>query len=83
MDTPSADREIIRIIQDYSRELRSLITLEGVYLFGSFVNGNANDHSDIDVLVVSRDFTGDIIEDMKHLLKLRRKVYRRIEPHPV
>ncbi|QQK76868.1 hypothetical protein HUG15_15715 [Salicibibacter cibarius] len=42
----------------------------------------ATEDSDIDVAVVANDFTGDSIEGTMRLMKIRREVDVRIEPHP-
>ena len=50
-------------------------------MFGSYVRGTFNEDSDIDIAVVLDDY--DDSQDMLlELMKLRRKVDSRIEPHP-
>lgn len=83
MDNGNFREEIASVIKRYYIELKKVISLDGVYIFGSYAKGTFTDDSDIDVLVVSPDFKGDIIEDMRLLMKLRRKIDRRIEPHPI
>lgn len=83
MDIQRAGKEVIPIIEKYSQELSRVISLSGVYIFGSYSRKNFSEFSDIDVLVVSPDFINDPIEDLQLLMKLRRKIDRRIEPHPV
>ena len=75
--------EIKKIAQKYAETLKHDLKISGVYLFGSSINGNFTQDSDIDVAVVSEDFTGDIIDDTFKLMKIRRKIDNRIEPHPV
>jgi predicted nucleotidyltransferase len=58
------------------------IGLTNVYLFGSYVCGEPTADSDIDVAVVSDDMSGDVIEDGVRLMRCRRNVDLRIEPHP-
>ena len=53
------------------------------YLFGSYRLGKASRDRDIDLLVVSPDFTDNVIEDRMKLMRARREVDYRIEPHPV
>jgi len=74
---------IIDIVSRYADALRETISLEGVYLFGSYARGDATPESDIDVLVVSPDFSDDVIANQMLLLRSRRKIDLRIEPHPV
>ncbi len=83
MATVSSRNEIINIIEHYAEELRKEIHLEQLYLFGSYVSGTANSDSDINVLVVSSDFSDDIMENQMLLRRIRRKIDLRIEPHPV
>lgn len=74
---------IINIIREYLLLLKKHdVTYKKVYLFGSQVSGNVTDDSDIDLAIVSDDFSGDTIEDSLYLMKLRRQVDSRIEPHP-
>lgn len=49
----------------------------------NFVNGNHDQDSDIDIAIVTDDFSGDIIEDTLKLMRIRRKIDARIEPHPL
>ena len=71
------------IVAKYVRAMRARrIHPLSVYLFGSYVHGKANDDSDIDVAVISEDFSGDVIEDGVLLMRCRRNVDLRIEPHP-
>lgn len=81
MDKKNVEKTIKDIVLMYSEELKKVLKIEGVYIFGSYAKGTFNAESDIDVLIVSSDFTGDIIEDMQLVMKLRRKIDRRIEPH--
>jgi predicted nucleotidyltransferase len=46
------------------------------------VTGTSDEQSDIDVAVVSDDFSGDLVEDTFKLMQIRRQVDNRIEPHP-
>jgi predicted nucleotidyltransferase len=52
-------------------------------LFGSHATGTANEDSDIDLMIISSNFSGDIIEDSMKLMRLRRGIDNRIEPHPI
>ena len=51
--------EIANIVARYVRDLEAQdIRVEKAYLFGSQLRGEANEWSDIDVVVVSPDFSG-------------------------
>ena len=45
-----------RIAQDYASEVRKTLDPQKVILFGSYVNGNPHEWSDIDIAVVFNDF---------------------------
>ncbi len=58
------------------------IQLERAILFGSYAKGTADKWSDIDVALVSKDFTGIGFYDRKRINPFIIKVDSRIEPHP-
>jgi predicted nucleotidyltransferase len=71
------------IVQRYLQELaRNNIPVEKAIIFGSYVNGNPREESDIDVALISTAFTGDRFEDRRRIVPLRRKIDTRIEPMP-
>lgn len=51
------------------------------YLFGSYVKGNFNEDSDIDLALVMADMSNGFIMQIE-LMKISRKFDTRIEPHP-
>jgi uncharacterized protein len=57
------------------------ITFKKVILFGSAANGNSNENSDIDVALVSDQFSGNPFSDW-HLLSPINIKFSEIEPHP-
>jgi len=77
----SADN-VRRITDQYATLLRDHIKLDKVILYGSFAKGHPHADSDIDVAVVSPDFTGDRLEDQLQLMRFRRQIDLRIEPIP-
>jgi len=50
------------------------------YLFGSFARGKARKDSDIDLALISSDFSGNRYLDSLKIIPLRRKIDSRIEP---
>ena len=77
------DKEIIeKIARRYAEMVNKEITISQAYLYGSFAKGTNNEDSDIDIAIVAEGFTGDNIEDTFKLMKIRRKIDNRIEPHP-
>jgi predicted nucleotidyltransferase len=75
--------ELDQIIRQYAEIVKGLIHLDAIYLFGSFARGTADKDSDIDLFVVSSDWTDNIIDDTMLLMRARRKVDLLIEPHPI
>ena len=58
------------------------ISIQKALLFGSYVKGNYREDSDIDLAIVSSNFTGDRFSDRRMLVPLRRGIDSRIEPMP-
>jgi predicted nucleotidyltransferase len=58
------------------------IKIDKAYLFGSYAKECAADESDIDVAIISTDFSGDRFADRRKVVPLRRKIDRRLEPVP-
>lgn len=52
-----------------------------IYLFGSYAKGNFNEDSDIDIAIVFKDYSS-LMDMQLELMRLRRKIDSRIEPHP-
>jgi predicted nucleotidyltransferase len=83
MATSSSITTVERIIEEYIGRVRqSGISPTQVYLFGSFAKGNDDEWSDIDLAVVSADFSTNGMEEQLRLMRLRWDVDVRIEPHP-
>jgi len=74
--------EIRRIAEQYVRLINAAMKVKKAYLYGSAVSGRFTKNSDIDIAIVADDFSGDVIEDLLMLMKLRRQIDNRIEPHP-
>lgn len=75
--------DISQLIRQYAAVLKQTMQVDAIYLFGSYAKGEANPDSDIDVLVLSPDFTDDVTENQMQLMRARRKIDLRIEPHPI
>lgn len=77
------DGSIIKVIKNYIGNIaRHNIRIEKVYLFGSYARGTAGTDSDIDIALISKDFSGDRFNDRRRIVPLRRKIDRRLEPMP-
>ena len=57
------------------------LIFDKVFLFGSYAQGTATEWSDIDLMLVSKNFTLDTFENLKLYLKINIK-YPIIETHP-
>ena len=73
------DREIIEIIRSYKSLLQNLYTIDKIYLFGSYARDKAREDSDIDLAIFLNEAISYELE--LELMKLRRKIDLRIEPH--
>ena len=74
---------IIEIIRRYIEELeKNQIHIAEAIIFGSYARGKAKPESDIDIALISNDFTGDRFEDRRRIVPLRRIIDSRIEPIP-
>lgn len=52
-----------------------------INLFGSYAKGNYNDESDINIDIVFKNYS-ILLEMQLEMMRLRKKIDRRIEPHP-
>jgi len=58
------------------------IDVHEAYLFGSVAMDKADEYSDIDIAIVSKNFTGIPFYDVKKISKFRRAIDLRLEVHP-
>jgi len=71
----------ISVARQYANAISSTLGCKKVILFGSYAKGCYTDDSDIDIAVVFKDYASAM--DMQlELMRLRRKIDSRIEPHP-
>ena len=74
---------IIDKIKLFVKELeKEKLQIEKVFLFGSYAKNTANEWSDIDLAVVSDDFTGDRMVDYDRFVNAILSIDRSIEPIP-
>ena len=76
------DNRIMESIKKYIEKISQYYKIEAIILFGSYAKGTENEDSDIDIAIISSDFS-DIIEDGAKLIGLTWKIDTRIEPHPI
>lgn len=74
--------EIESIARSYVRLLNQERRIDKAYLYGSYAKGSNNTWSDIDLALVSPDFSEDLFQERIHLMKLALQVDDRIEPTP-
>jgi predicted nucleotidyltransferase len=74
-------REAIIIAQQYVDLVNQTYPVKQAFLFGSFAKSNSHLDSDIDIALVL-DRSEDIMETQIAMMKLRRSIDLRIEPHP-
>lgn len=68
------------IAQNFADVVKQRFTVSQSFLFGSFAKGNFHEESDIDIAVVFKDYGN--VENMRlELMRIRRKIDSRIEPH--
>lgn len=73
--------EALRIANAYIDSLSSKYVIVQAFMFGSFAKGTNHEDSDIDIAIVVKNVS-DIIDTQIEMMKLRRKIDLRIEPHP-
>jgi len=72
---------VINTVVRYAEAVTKEFSPFAIVLFGSYVNGNPREDSDIDVGVVFDDYKGDWRQTASKLWRLRRNVSFDIEPH--
>lgn len=73
--------DAVKIAERYAEAVKANFSYIRIILFGSYAKGNFNDDSDIDIAVVFKDYD-NLMEMQLELMRLRRKIDSRIEPHP-
>ncbi len=69
-------------VETFLNELHQRYRIEAAYLYGSQAKGTAGSWSDIDLAVVSPDFSDDLFEERLALMHLAARIDDRIEPFP-
>ena len=76
------NRRVIDTVKQYIMIIPKDFGVKKAYLFGSFAKGSEKEGSDIDIALVLENMP-DFFYAQKQLMKLRRKIDLRIEPHPI
>ena len=73
--------DALKIAHEYAESLRGKFDFIKIFLFGSYAKGNYNEDSDIDIAVVFKDYN-NLLDIQLELMRVRRTIDSRIEPHP-
>lgn len=76
------NQPIINTVEKYLKSIPKEFNLKKAFLFGSFARGNQNEDSDIDIALIIGNMDNFFLAQIQ-LMKLRRKIDLRIEPHPI
>ena len=74
-------RDALIVAQRYANIVHANYSNIRIILFGSYAKGNYTEDSDMDIAVVLKDYA-NLMDMQLELMRLRRKVDSRIEPHP-
>ena len=74
--------EIENILLKYIAQVKQWKQVSKAYLYGSYAKGSAGRWSDIDVAIISPDFSGDLFDERVFLMKIALRLDDRIEPSP-
>lgn len=74
-------KDALDIAEKYAEAVKSKYNFVKIILFGSYAKGNFNEDSDIDIAVILKDYN-NLMDIQLDLMRLRRKIDSRIEPHP-
>jgi predicted nucleotidyltransferase len=66
----------------FAKLVKKNMQVKQIYLFGSYAKKSNHIDSDIDIAVVSDDFSKNHMDNMLKLMRLRREIDAMIEPHP-
>ena len=81
MDKRLVERGIDETIVKYIDEVSKYYEIEAIIVFGSYAKGTNNEDSDIDIALIFKNLENDVIDEELNLMRLRRKIDTRIEPH--
>ena len=73
--------QIMEQINNFIEQIKKHYDIDAIYLFGSQAKGLANENSDIDLAVVSKDVK-DHHNDMVKMMIISSKCAIDVEPHP-
>lgn len=74
------DKKVAEIVRLYALEVKKVLPVKMIILFGSWAKGKAGKSSDIDIAVVVEEFSGDYLKVNSELFNIVRRVDKKIEP---
>jgi len=74
--------DIVDTVNRYMMLLPDDLGVKKAYIFGSYAHGKEKEDSDIDIALIVENMP-DFFSTQRQLMKLRRKIDLRIEPHPI
>jgi predicted nucleotidyltransferase len=74
--------DVVASVERFLALLRQRLRVDALYLYGSQASGTAHPWSDIDVAVVSPDFSDNLFEERVTLMRWAAAIDDRIEPQP-
>jgi predicted nucleotidyltransferase len=75
-------RAIAQSVEYFLKAVQQRQRVKAAYVFGSQVKNAATEWSDIDLAIVSPDFSSDRFEERLNLMRLAARIDDRIEPNP-
>jgi len=76
------NQSIIETAKRYVQQIPNSMDLKKAYLFGSYAKGIEREDSDIDIAIVVGKMD-DFFSIQMQLMRIRRNIDLRIEPHPI
>lgn len=76
------EEKIDKNVLNFISELKKTYKIHSAYIYGSFSKGNACEWSDIDLAIVSSDFSDNTFDERLNLMKIAATIDDRIEPYP-
>ena len=76
------NQSVIDTAKKYIKQITPDLDLKKAYLFGSCAKGQESEDSDIDIALIIGNMT-DFFTTQMQLMRLRRNIDLRIEPHPI
>lgn len=73
--------EILNIVDQFASAVKTKYHCKKIYLFGSYARQTNHEESDIDIAVILPEFDNPMDVQLE-LMRLRRRIDSRIEPHP-